>query len=74
MVGVSPIGVGTILEIDVGMSVKVCLHCRRDFALMVSDCVFIYAHWVGDYYFVDVGMVFEGCRDLFVLHSEVWVA
>ena len=61
------------MEVDVGMSVKVCSHCRRDFKLDIGDCIHVFGHWVGDYYFVDVGMVFEGCRGLLVLHREVWV-
>lgn len=56
------------------MAVKVCSHCRRDYKLRVSDCIRIFAHWVGDYYFVDIGMVFEGCHGLLVLYREVYVA
>ena len=50
------------------------MHCRRDFKLDIGDCIHIFAHWDGDYYLVDVGMVFEGCCFLLVLHREVWVA
>ncbi len=44
---------------DVGMSVKVCSHCRRDFKLRIREDVAVFAHWVGDCYLVDFGLVVD---------------
>jgi hypothetical protein len=52
---------------------EVCPHCSRDFRVRVSDDIVLLAHWVGDYYLIDIGLFFEGSRLLFVLYREVYV-
>jgi hypothetical protein len=52
----------------------VCSHCRRNFRVRLSDDAVLLAHWVGDYYLIDIGLFFEGFRLLFLLYWEVYVA
>lgn len=59
------------MEFGVGMSVKVCAHCRPEFKFRVSEDIFVFAHWVGDYYLVDVELVVDDHR-CFCLSRLVW--
>ena len=58
---------------------EVCVHCRRDFRVRVSDDIGFHAHWKGDYYLFDVVLLVpelllrETCI-LFILYREVYVA
>lgn len=55
---------------------KVCVHCRHDFKYIVGDDIGFHAHWVDDFYFVDVVLFFEAvCRGVFrtVLFREAWL-
>ena len=54
-------------------SVKVCVHCRHDFRVRFSEDIGLYAHWRGDWYFVDVVLLFSGGLLGFTLFREAWV-
>ena len=54
---------------------KVCVHCRHDFKHAVSDDIGFHAHWVDDFYYVDVVLFIEvACRlyEVF-LFREAWL-
>ena len=54
-------------------NLEVCPHCRRDFKVRVSEDIGFYAHWVGNYFLIDVVLILSEARSWFVLYREVYV-
>jgi hypothetical protein len=54
---------------------RVCPHCRRDFKVRVSDDIGFHAHWVGNYFLIDVVLFVPEVSGVFltVLYREVYV-
>ena len=48
----------------------VCAHCRSEFLRRLSDDVGLIAHWVNDYYLVDIVLIFE--KRSLTLYREVY--
>ena len=53
-------------------SVGVCTHCRKNFAVRVSNDIGFYFHWVDNQYLIDVVLCFEVTRFVHVLYRMVF--
>ena len=53
-------------------SVGVCTHCRKNFAVRVSNDIGFYFHWVDNHYLIDVVLCFEVTRFVHVLYRMVF--
>jgi len=52
---------------------KVCLHCRRNFKVRVSDDIGFHFHWIGNYFLIDTILLLEESRLSSVLYRMVYV-
>ena len=51
---------------------EVCPHCRRDFRVRVSDDIGFHAHWVGNYFLIDVVLIVPESALVFGLYHWVY--
>ena len=61
-----------MVTVAMNTDLKVCPHCHKDIIVRVSSNIGLAFHWVGDYFLVDVVLIFSKALPMAVLYREAY--